>query len=152
MSKGTRENFGAEIAKMLPALMREIAKKQDTFLMNSDLPVPGLLVLDLLREQDAATMSEISKVLHLSMSSATGIIDKMIEQGYVSRERSEEDRRVVNVILAEKGSKAAKDVNKERVDMMNDLYAVLTDNEQEEYIRLLKKVYEGVLKRNEEIS
>lgn len=149
MSKGARDNFGVEISRMLPVLMREVTKKQDTFLATSDLPVPGILVLDLLREKGAATMSEISRALHLSMSSATGIIDKMIGKGYVSRERSDEDRRVVKVMLIDKGSKAAKILDDERIEMINDLYAVLSDNEQEEYMRLLRKVYEGAIKGNE---
>ena len=144
MNKATQLDFGVQMAKMLPAIMREVTKKQDSFLSNSDLPVPGLLVLDFLREKHAATMGEISAVLHISMSSATGIIDKMIEQGYVLRERSDEDRRVVNVILADKGVRSAKKVNLERVEMLNNLYAVLDDKEHEEYLRLFTKVYDNI--------
>ena len=144
MNKATQLDFGVQMAKMLPAIMREVTKKQDSFLSNSDLPVPGLLVLDFLREKHAATMGEISAVLHISMSSATGIIDKMIEQGYVLRERSDEDRRVVNVILADKGVKSAKKVNAERIEMLNALYAVLDDKEHEEYLRLFTKVYDNI--------
>ena len=144
MNKATQMDFGVQMAKMLPAIMREVTKKQDSFLSNSDLPVPGLLVLDFLREKHAATMGEISAVLHISMSSATGIIDKMIEQGYVLRERSDEDRRVVNVILADKGVRSAKKVNLERVEMLNNLYAVLDDKEHEEYLRLFTKVYDNI--------
>ena len=144
MNKATQIDFGVQMAKMLPAIMREVTKKQDSFLSNSDLPVTGLLVLDFLREKHAATMGEISSVLHISMSSATGIIDKMIEQGYVLRERSDEDRRVVNVILADKGVKSAKKVNLERVEMLNNLYAVLDDKEHEEYLRLFTKVYDNI--------
>lgn len=144
MNKATQLDFGVQMAKMLPAIMREVTKKQDSFLSNSDLPVPGLLVLDFLREKHAATMGEISAVLHISMSSATGIIDKMIEQGYVLRERSDEDRRVVNVILSDKGVKSAKKVNSERVEMINALYTVLDDKEHEEYLRLFTKVYDNI--------
>ena len=144
MNKEKKVDFGAQIARMLPALMREVTKKQHTFLTSSELPVPGLLVLDLLREKSAATMSEISKVLHLSMSSATGIIDKMIDTGYVSRERSDKDRRIVNVVLAKKGVNSADKMNDERKELMNDLYAVLTDKERDEYLRLLRKVYDNI--------
>lgn len=145
MNKGKRTDFGVEIARILPALMREVTKKQHSFLAESDLPVPGLLVLDLLRERGAATMGQISHVLHLSMSSATGIIDRMIDLGYVERDRSEEDRRVVNVILSDKGKKSANQVDDERRDMINNLYSVLTDKERAEYLHLLQKVYDSII-------
>jgi DNA-binding MarR family transcriptional regulator len=54
-------------------------------------------VLTLLRHHDAMPMGRMAEILDVSMSSATGIIDRMEERGLVERVRVPGDRRVVLV-------------------------------------------------------
>ncbi len=54
-------------------------------------------VLTLLRHHDAMPMGRLADILDVSMSSATGIIDRMEERGLVERVRVPDDRRVVLV-------------------------------------------------------
>jgi DNA-binding MarR family transcriptional regulator len=61
-------------------------------------------VLTLLRHHDAMPMGRLAEILDASMSSATGIIDRMEERGLVERARVPDDRRVVLVSLTSKGS------------------------------------------------
>jgi DNA-binding MarR family transcriptional regulator len=54
-------------------------------------------VLTLLRHHDAMPMGRIAEILDASMSSTTGIIDRMQERGLVERVRVPDDRRIVLV-------------------------------------------------------
>jgi DNA-binding MarR family transcriptional regulator len=54
-------------------------------------------VLTLLRHHDAMPMGHLAEILDASMSSATGIIDRMEERGLVERIRVPDDRRLVLV-------------------------------------------------------
>jgi DNA-binding MarR family transcriptional regulator len=54
-------------------------------------------VLTLLRHHDAMPMGRLAEILDASMSSTTGIIDRMEERGLVERVRVTDDRRVVLV-------------------------------------------------------
>jgi len=54
-------------------------------------------VLTLLRHHDAMPMGHLAEILDASLSSATGIIDRMEERGLVERVRVPGDRRVVLV-------------------------------------------------------
>jgi len=54
-------------------------------------------VLTLLRHHDAMPMGRLAEILDASVSSATGIIDRMEERGLVERVRVPDDRRVVLV-------------------------------------------------------
>src|SRR5215203_4919729 len=54
-------------------------------------------VLTLLRHHDAMPMGRLAETLDVSMSSTTGIIDRMEEKGLVERLRVPDDRRVVLV-------------------------------------------------------
>lgn len=61
-------------------------------------------VLTLLRHHDAMPMGRIAEILDASVSSATGIIDRMEERGLVERVRVPDDRRVVLVRPTETGN------------------------------------------------
>jgi DNA-binding MarR family transcriptional regulator len=61
-------------------------------------------VLTLLRHHDAMPMGRIAEILDASMSSATGIIDRMEERGLVERVRVPDDRRVVLVRPTQTGN------------------------------------------------
>ena len=54
-------------------------------------------VLTLLRHHDAMPMGHLAEILDASMSSTTGIIDRMEERGLVERVRVPDDRRIVLV-------------------------------------------------------
>jgi DNA-binding MarR family transcriptional regulator len=54
-------------------------------------------VMTLLRHHDAMPMGRLAEILDASMSSTTGIVDRMEEKGLVERVRVPDDRRVVLV-------------------------------------------------------
>ena len=137
-------NFGEEMAKVLPRMLREFARKQDSILAKGKIAIAHVVILDVLKEKESSTMGELAKILNLTMSAVTVIIDKMIELTLVKRERSKEDRRIVNVTLAKTGKDLMKKINEERESMTNEIFSVLTDKEKEEYLRLIRKVYESL--------
>ncbi len=142
-----KENFGVEMSRILPLLIREAMRDQENIFSKENMGVSNIVVFDLLRSKGACTMGEISIALGLTMSAATGIIDKMTDFAVVTRERDPEDRRVVKVELTKKGKKMSDQVAQSRIDMTNDLYSVLTDKERDEYLRLIKKVADNILRK-----
>lgn len=66
-------------------------------LMRLGISMTHFHVLTLLRHHDAMPMGRLAEILDASMSSATGIIDRMEERGLVERVRVPDDRRIVLV-------------------------------------------------------
>lgn len=60
-------------------------------------------VLMELRKNGPMPVGELAHSLGLSSASVSQMIDRLSEQGHVTRTRSEEDRRVVRVELSERG-------------------------------------------------
>ena len=50
-------------------------------------------------------MSEISKEIHVINSNLTPLVDKLIKLGYLKRQPSKKDRRVVHISLTASGKK-----------------------------------------------
>ena len=55
---------------------------------------------------NGGNMSGIAEKLRITVGSLTTSMNSLVKKGYVVRERSEEDRRVVYIRLTEKGDKA----------------------------------------------
>jgi len=139
--------FGTEVAKILPVIMREAAKMQAGVITKGILTVPQIVVLELLAEKGPMRMGKLAGVLELTMSAVTAIVDKMIRLKLVRRERSEQDRRIVRVILLEKGKQTAKCITEERRAAVTKLFAALTEGEKQNYLKLLTKVHNDLRSR-----
>ncbi len=59
--------------------------------------VPQLLCLTKVVESDGITVKEIAEEIFLSASTVVGILDRLEERGWVERERSRTDKRLVHV-------------------------------------------------------
>ncbi len=64
---------------------------------------PQLLLLKELEKDGRAKPSVIAKSVHLSHATVTSIVDRLEKSGMVKREKSEDDRRSVEIVLTKKG-------------------------------------------------
>jgi DNA-binding MarR family transcriptional regulator len=64
-----------------------------------------LNILYTLHRSGEMSMSRLADVLNVSLSNATGLVDRIEERGYVERSRVPEDRRIVLVRITPDGSR-----------------------------------------------
>jgi DNA-binding MarR family transcriptional regulator len=88
-------------------------------------------VLTLLRHHDAMPMGRLAEILDASVSSATGIIDRMEERGLVERLRVPDDRRVVLVRATAAGLTLVDDAELVRSEVMRAALARMTTGQLE---------------------
>ena len=67
--------------------------------------VAQLHILYTLRRNGQMPMSRLAEVLNVSLSNATGLIDRIEERGFVDRTRVPEDRRIVLIRVTEAGER-----------------------------------------------
>lgn len=84
---------------MIHRYLRQVARQMD----EQGLRPRQFAVLVYLLDVDSAMVSEIQDYLYTSASTASTIVSQLEDDGYVTRTRSEEDNRVVNVQLTEAG-------------------------------------------------
>jgi DNA-binding MarR family transcriptional regulator len=70
------------------------------------LTAPQLLVLQAIRDLGAVAISRLSSEVSLSQATVTTIIDRLERRGFVARQRSDQDKRVVHALLTLAGSEA----------------------------------------------
>jgi DNA-binding MarR family transcriptional regulator len=70
-----------------------------------DMTMPQLKVVLLLFLNGPSRMSVIASALGISLATATGVVDRLVEHNFVLREGDPEDRRVVLCRLSDKGER-----------------------------------------------
>jgi DNA-binding MarR family transcriptional regulator len=69
-----------------------------------------LHVMSMLDRHGEMPMSRLAEMIDVSVSNATGLVDRMEERGFVERDRVPDDRRVVLVRVSETGRRLLDDI------------------------------------------
>jgi DNA-binding MarR family transcriptional regulator len=85
------------------ATMTELKCVGSERLLRQGISMTQLHILHMLDRHGEMGMSRLAEVLDVSVSNATGLVDRMAERGLVSRTRVPEDRRVVLVQVSPAG-------------------------------------------------
>ena len=86
-------------------------------------------VLWLLQHQGAMSMSRLAELLDVSLSNATGLIDRMDERGLIERVKVPDDRRVVLVKPAAAGLQALSETETTKRERMRSVLGRLPASE-----------------------
>ena len=98
------------------------------------------IVLMKLRESASLTASDLCREMRHDNGALTRMLDQLEERGYVQRERSEEDRRVVRLQLTAVGRRKVTELMPLAVDRLNDVLTDFSKAEFAELTRLLDKL------------
>ena len=102
-------------------------------------PPKYILVLSILEQSSRMTMSVLADSASIPLSTATGIVDRLVEDELVTRRRAKEDRRLVVVELTERGRKLVQYHRELRKEVFSRLLSELNEAEKRELLRLLGK-------------
>lgn len=86
------------------------------------------------------TMSQLSEHMNFPMSTATGIIDRLVKKGYLQRGRNESDRRIVVITLADKGRTFMQHIRTIASEYIRKAYEVLDEEERQYLFKIFSKI------------
>lgn len=134
----SREVFNDVLVHLFNEIMR---LEEDVIITEeySDITNNEMHVIDAVGPE-GGNMSAIAAKLRITVGSLTTSMNGLVSKGYAERQRSEEDRRVVNVRLTEKGRRA---YEKHREYHMQMIDAMMRTMDEEE-IPILAKALTGL--------
>ncbi|CAA7601826.1 MarR family [Acididesulfobacillus acetoxydans] len=95
------QDLGLVLGDILKAMHRQFKKEFNRFTGESELTVPQIFLLRTLVTKGSISISELAEHLNLANSTVSGIVDRLERDGFVTRVRDKEDRRIVYVELTE---------------------------------------------------
>jgi DNA-binding MarR family transcriptional regulator len=133
--------------------MREATlKSEQAFLTQAGNISPAQLeILLAVGEHTPCTMSHLAHVLHISQANVTQMVDKLVYKKFLTRVKSNTDRRIVHLKLLAKGAKVS-DLHREHVERVAyQWFSVMTDKEQEAMLAAWERVlHVGFDERNKD--
>lgn len=105
----------------------------------------GMFVLGSLKRHGTLSMTDIGKCLDMPKPHVTVIVDKLIEEGYAERQNDPKDRRVINVVLTEKGLVNFEEIKRSSTESLKEKLTRLSEQELEELLTASQKVKEILL-------
>ena len=95
-----------------------------------DLSITEMHIIEHIGVDRERTMSDTAKDLRITSGTLTIAINNLIKKGYVERQRSEKDRRIVYIKLTQKGVEAYRFHENFHVDLVFSAIEGLDDNQQ----------------------
>ncbi len=92
------------------------------------------------RQKEPLTMGELSEILDVPLSTATRIVDWLVESEYAERSQDAQDRRVVRVALTKAGKELFRAMHAFMQKHLARILEQFTVEERENLIALLQKV------------
>jgi MarR family 2-MHQ and catechol resistance regulon transcriptional repressor len=115
-------------------------KKLEDDLEKLSLTPPQFYVLATIGYAGGLPFGEIGAKMMVTVSNLTGIVDRLEEKKLVSRKRDENDRRVVHVVLTERGVKLYKNAIPLFEKSISQIFSSLDKPAQKELSALLRKL------------
>lgn len=103
-----------------------------------------VIFLFMIHNKGEIKTSEISEHFGVTSGAATGIADKLENLGLIERKRSKADRRVVTLVLSEKGEKLVQDKKKEHIELYQYILHDFSEEELLNTIHLLNKISDRI--------
>lgn len=155
MAKSTRQSAtvreearqdAEELADIILVLHRCFLQNLSQELGKNTVSFPQFFLLGYLSQTPKLAMSGIAEKMGHTTAAATGLVDRLEKMGYVDRNHSDEDRRVVNVRITKKGTGLVQGIRDDMVKNLLSIFGELTHDDQKTWL----KIYRRVLQRCEE--
>ena len=140
--KGKIKNLEEQVIE-LRDILNLLSKKMGRSsigIMGFPINAPQLRAMAAFDENIQYTMGELCKISQVTMPSMTEMVDKFVARGIVERVRDTRDRRVVKVILTDKGKKAHKKIMTSRDKGLIEMFEKLSGNDLDALMKSLTKV------------
>jgi DNA-binding MarR family transcriptional regulator len=141
MDQDLRHQTISRIAQIVAQLVWMGNKRLAQQLAAYGLTAPQYFTLfSLLLHGEACPMNVLAESTYQDAATVTGIINRLVKLGYVSRERGQDDRRKVYVTLQQAGRQVVEKVKRASHERWQYSLSVLSQDELDETLRILETI------------
>ena len=140
--------FSDQVVEIMPVIAREFYKKQTGEFYKMKITMPQFVVLEILHREGQSRMTDLARLINVSTAAMTGIVDRLVRDGYVARASDPDDRRIIKVDLTAKGSRAVENIIDQRKQIFSRIFGVLSEDERDQYLKILISVRDRLLDKS----
>ena len=106
-----------------------------------DLTYNDMHIIEAIGMEKPRNMSAIAKLMSVTTGTLTRAVDALEKKGYVQRQRSSQDKRVVHIVLTQRGVLAFRHHEK----FHQDMFAFILEHVSDEESVVLRRALEGLM-------
>lgn len=138
------------IGRLLGCLHRQAQKYLHREFSKLELGSGTHLFLMLLHHQDGITQNELTTRAHIDKAHTTRAIQRLVELGYISREKDEHDQRAYRIFLTDKAHKIMPEIKRVLKMWTAIISNGFSETEVKQTLSLLSKMSENAVKYMED--
>jgi DNA-binding MarR family transcriptional regulator len=85
-------------------------------------------------------MTHLARLMRVTTAAMTGIVDRIVREGYVVRTYDADDRRIIKIKLTVKGQDLVKKINEQKRNMVIKTFGKISERDRQEYLRILMQI------------
>jgi len=85
-------------------------------------------------------MTDLAHFMNVTTAAMTGIVERLVRDGYVERMSDPNDRRTVKINITRKGERAVHRVAENRKKMTARIFGMITQAERDAYLKILMHI------------
>ena len=132
--------FADRADEYIRVIVNSSLHKNDNELFKGKITMPQFVILDRLLRERESNMTALAKHMHVSTAAMTGMIVRLVRDGYTERIYDSGDRRVVKIRLTPLGAALVKKINAQRHQMIIKVFGKLSETDRSNYLGILAKV------------
>jgi DNA-binding MarR family transcriptional regulator len=128
--------------------IKKLLYPQEWIKLDLEFSKSELFTMLLVDKQGEIIMSKIADYINVSMSTANGIVERLVNSGYLNRDRNESDRRIVVVRLTDKGRILVDQLKSTIFEYIKLIYEALDDEERKLVFKIISKIADILEKKD----
>jgi DNA-binding MarR family transcriptional regulator len=145
-TSAAREHAVQAVVDSLGALWGDGAKDVPTWVAQ-ELTFGQMRLLFLLSTHGPSPVSRVAEWLGVGLPAASGVVDRVERHGFVARRHGQDDRRIVECYLTDKGRELIGEIAGMRREVMRQVLDLLSDEELAQMTHLVTVIHERTLER-----
>ena len=134
----------AEIAKQMSLILPTLIRHMYPYVFSPlRLPPSQVLAISTLFEKGACRLNVLSREMHISAPTVTGIVRRLEKAGYVKRTPDSSDRRAFHIMLTSRGVKILLEFRSNIMKRWQTILTKLPAQEQENILKVVSRIAKG---------
>ena len=166
MSGVSLSEFADQMNKVMPVIIKEFSRHQANKLYKGKITLPQFLMLNFLMVQEStkrfpiplrkslkviaegdfldssgeSKMKDLAVFMGVTTAAMTGMVERLVRQGYVVRRYDPQDRRIIKIKLTPRGNTLVNKINAHRDQMIIKTFGRISDKDRQDYLRILLQI------------
>lgn len=140
MLKNGLFKFADKINEIMPVIIQGFSRRQSNELYEGKITLVQFLILNFLSRKCESRMTDIARFMQVTTPAMTGIVARLVRDGYAVRIYDPKDRRIIKIRLTAKAGALVKKINQQRRKTIINVFGNISADDRENYLRILMQI------------